>query len=43
MRRQQIVALGLSTHTHTHTHTEDINVCMNACMQRHLQMLTLKK
>ena len=30
-------------HTHTHTHTEDINVCMNACMQRHLQMLTLKK
>lgn len=33
---------GLSTHTHNHTHTEDINVCMNACMQRHLQMLTLK-
>lgn len=43
MRRQQIVALVCRhTHAHNHTHTEDINVCMNACMQRHLQMLTLK-
>lgn len=23
-------------HTHAQAHTEDINVCMNACVQRHL-------
>lgn len=36
-----VAALGLSTHTNTCT--EDVNVCMKAYMQRHLQMLTHKK
>lgn len=39
---EEAAARVLCPHARAHAQTEAINVCMNACMQKHSQMLTLK-